>query len=55
MYGFGYFGGPDCRRCGGYYPGNPGAYSGSFCQCRQPQRKQEKKQDDKGGKKLDTK
>lgn len=25
--------GPDCSRCGGYFPGNPGAYLGSWCYC----------------------
>ena len=52
MFGFGEFGGPDCRRCGGYYPGNPGAYSGYWCRCstKKQEKKNEKKDEkQKGG------
>ena len=31
---FGYFGGPDCETCGGYYPGNPNAMPSHFCDCK---------------------
>ena len=31
---FGYFGGPDCETCGGYYPGNPNAMPSHFCNCK---------------------
>ena len=24
---------PDCTKCGGYIPGNPNAYMGTWCRC----------------------
>ena len=29
-----YFGGPDCGKCGGYYPGNPNPNPGFWCSCK---------------------
>ena len=43
------FGSPDCSRCGGYYPGNPGAYMGTWCRCddKKEKKKEKKKKEEK--------
>lgn len=35
--------GPDCSRCGGYLPGNPSAYMGTWCYCAPETPKKAKK------------
>lgn len=39
--------GPDCDRCGGYLPGNPSAYMGTWCYCPPKKEKKEKKKEEK--------
>ena len=29
----------DCPKCGGFYPGSPNAYMGTFCRCEPPKPK----------------
>ena len=37
--------GPDCDKCGGYLPGNPGAYMGTWCYCPPKKEKKEEKKE----------